>query len=206
MGNKENFFDVDLNLDLDLNLGISNENKNLYVSTKSTNPKCIKYENAEKLAKLIDLRNQSRYECLIKGNFIYGDFIEAFFVENNIYTEELTISTLSFGAENIDSLFNLVDGGFVDKIRILSSVYFYANEKKKGGLIDYLYSKFSKEQLQCAYADVHTKCVLFKTEGGKHIVMSGSANLRSSGCIEQFSIENNKEVFDFYKDYHDTFF
>ena len=69
-------------------------------------------------------------------------------------------------------------------IRILSSVYFYANERKKGGLIDYLYSKFTKEQLECVFADVHTKCVLFKTEGGKHIVMSGSANLRSSNCIE----------------------
>lgn len=202
---KEDFWEIG---DLDLNIEFDglDENKNLIVSTKSVSPKCIKYENAELLAKKIDLVNQTRYDCIIKGNFVYGDFIEAFFVENDIYAEELTISTLSFGYENVDSLKNLIEGGYVGRLRMLSSVYFYANERKKGGIVDYLFEQIGKDRLECAFADVHKKCVLFKTLGGKPIVITGSANLRSSGCIEQFVIEKNQEAFDFYNSYHDEFF
>lgn len=199
----ENFWDIDI-VGLDFDFG--DDDKNIIVSTKQVPAKMIKYENAVKLAKKIDLSAKSRYECIIKGNFIFGDFIEAFFVENDIYTDELTISTLSFGVENVDSLLNLIGGGYVGRLRILSSVYFYANERKKGGIVDYLFNAMPKDRLQCAFADVHTKMVTFKTEDEKHIVMTGSANLRSSGCIEQFAIEDNKETFEFFDSYHNEFF
>ena len=44
--------------------------------------------------------------------------------ENDYYTDELTISTLSFGVDNVDSLLNLINGGYVGKLRILASVFF----------------------------------------------------------------------------------
>lgn len=119
--------------------------------------------------------------------------------------QQLTISTLSFGVDNVDSLLNLINGGYVGKLRILSSVYFYANERKKGGICDYLFKVMPQNRLECAFADVHTKMVTFKTED-KHCVITGSANLRSSGCVEQFSIEDNKTAFDFFDEYHNEFF
>lgn len=54
--------------------------------------------------------------------------------------------------------------------------------------------------------DVHTKIITFETDGGKKIVISGSANLRSSGCTENFIIEKNPQAFDFYNEYHNDFF
>lgn len=47
-------------------------------------------------------------------------------------------------------------------------------------------------------AGIHTKTVHFETLGGRKIVMHGSANLRSSGNIEQFTMEENPELYDFY--------
>lgn len=199
----ENFWDIDIDFG---NLDFGDDEKKLIVSTKSVPSRLIKYENAVKLAKQTDLRKMPRYECIVKGDFIYGDYIEALFVENDIYTEELTISTLSLGYENVDSINNLIQGGYVGNVRLLASVYFYANERKKGGVIDYLFKTIEKGKIQCAFADVHTKVVTFKTEGGRHITIKGSANLRSSGCTENFTIEDNKEIFDFFDSYHNDIF
>ena len=44
---------------------------------------------------------------------------------------------------------------------------------------------------------------MIETLGGKYIVIHGSANLRSSSNIEQFVIEENKELFDFWYSYHE---
>ena len=46
--------------------------------------------------------------------------------------------------------------------------------------------------------DIHTKTCQFKTLGRRYVVIHGSANLRSSGNIEQFTIECNKELYEFY--------
>lgn len=193
--------------DIDLgDLNFADDEKNLVVSTRSVPTRCVKYENAVKLAKKMDFSKNNRYEAIVRGDFIFGDFIEAFFVENNIYTECLTISTLSFGAENIASLHNLIEGDYVGRLRILASCYFYANERKKGGMIEHLYGLIDNTRLECVFADVHTKAVTFKTEGGKHIVINGSANLRSSGCTECFSVEDNEDIFDMYESYYDDIF
>lgn len=197
----EDFWNIEIG-DIDFD----DDEKKLIVSQKSVPTRCIKYKNAEKLAKETDLDKNKRYECIIKGDFIYGDFIEAFFVENDIYTDELTISTLSLGYENIDSINNLIRGGYVGKVRLLASVYFFANERKQGGIVDYLFKTIEKDRLQCAFADVHTKIVTFKTDDGKFVTIKGSANLRSSGCTENFTIEDDEKLFNFYDSYHNDIF
>lgn len=50
-------------------------------------------------------------------------------------------------------------------------------------------------------ANVHTKTAQFETLGGKKIIAHGSANLRSSGSIEQFTIEESPELYDFYDEF-----
>ena len=55
---------------------------------------------------------------------------------------------------------------------------------------------------QLAVADIHTKIVLFETVDGQKVVIHGSANLRSSGNIEQFTVEDNSDLFHFYDNYH----
>ncbi len=161
----------------------------------------VKYEYAEDLAKAVDLVAHPRYDVLCAGSFVFGDFIEAFVTHNNALIEEMTITTLSLNQNNVDSLRNLIEWGYLKKLTLIVSAYFYANEHRQ--LIPYIYRELDVEacDFQLAAAGVHTKTVTMLTGGGKKIVMTGSANLRSSANVEQFSIELNADAYDFYHDF-----
>lgn len=192
-------------IDLDLNLGtIKFDNRYQKAKVIQSLPDgMIKYSNAKKLANKINLDKNDRYNCIVAGNFIFGDFIEAFIVENNIKCLNVTISTLSLDQNNVDSLHNLIEGEFIEELNLVVSDYFYAHER--GQLIPYIYRELDIDnKFQLAVAGSHTKICLIKSLGGKHIVIQGSANLRSSSNIEQFTIEENKELYDFYLEYHEA--
>ena len=194
----------DFNIDFDVNIG------NDDINSRHTKPKSysgiktknVKYNNALKLAKDTRIEANEKINCLVSGNFVFGDFIEAYFVEHQIHTERLVLSTLSMSQNNIDSLKTLMLKGYINQLDIVISRYFYGLEKWK--LIPYLYKELDFDnRFQLAVASVHTKVVLAKTLGSKHLVITGSANLRSSMNIETFTIEDDKETYDFHLDYHD---
>lgn len=176
---------------------------NRYIKAKKIKEipyKKLKYELAVDLVKAIDFKSLDRVFCIVSGRFIFSDFIEAFIVENNINCEEMIISTLSYSQDNIDSLKNLIEGDFVQKLDLIVSDYFYSHERNK--LIKEAYKSLDVDnKFQLAVAGTHCKTYQFKTEGGKHIVIHGSVNLRSSSNIENFVIEDNKELYDFNKEY-----
>ena len=157
----------------------------------------VMYDNACRLAEDLPWEKGIRYDVIVSGNFIFGDFIEAFIVKNNAKVPRMTISTLSLSQDNVDSLVNLIVGGYVDELNLIVSAYFYSHER--GSLIPYIYQELDRDnRFQLAVAGIHTKTCHFETAGGKRIVIHGSANLRSSGNIEQFTIEENGELYGFY--------
>lgn len=199
-------FNLDFNFDftafsnIEIDLNVEFETK--YIKppqTKKLTYKKLKYSKAEKLAKELNFKELDRAFVIINGSFIFGDFIEAFILENQINVLEMTISTLSYSKDNIDSLKNLFDADYIQKLNIIVSDYFFSHEKNK--LIKYTYEQFENNNFQLATAGTHCKICQFKTEGNKHIVIHGSVNLRSSGNIEQFVIEDNKELYDFNQEY-----
>lgn len=159
----------------------------------------VLYDNAIKLAKEIHIDKGSRYDCIVSGSFIFGDFIEAFMTHNNAKAVSMTITTLSLSQDNIDSLHTLLTHGYIEQLNIIVSDYFYSHERH--ALIPYMYRELDIDnRFQLAVAFVHTKTVHFETLGGKKIVIHGSANLRTSGNCEQFTIEENPELHDFYEE------
>ena len=109
----------------------------------------------------------------------------------------MDITTLSLGQENIDSLHTLLDKGYVDSLNLIVSAYFYAHEAHR--LIPYIYGRLDIDnRFQLAVAGTHMKTCLIETLGGKKVIIHGSANLRSSANIEQFTIEENPELYMFY--------
>lgn len=156
----------------------------------------ILYKNAIKAVKDIKLSENSF--MFLDGSFVFGDFIEAFFVNKNLHTKELTISTLSLSENNIYSLRNLLEGGYVDKLNIIVSDYFYSHERQKA-------IKLMKSELKntnIVVARIHTKIVIFKTDEGDNLVFEGSANLRSSGNLEQITVLKDKKVYNFIYNIH----
>ena len=163
---------------------------------KEISERRLKYKYAEDLAREIEITEDARYFVMLNGSFIFGDFIEALLVEKNYHVKNLYISTLSLSQNNVDSLRNLIVGNYVDNLNLLVSAYFYSHERKS--LVEYMYEKCDIDnKFQLSVARVHTKIVLIETHCGKKIVMHGSANLRTSGNMEQMCIEMNPELYDF---------
>jgi len=164
--------------------------------------KPVKYRNALNLAKQIgDIKPDDRYFCLLDGNFIQGDFIEAWIIHNQWNVTEMTISTLSLSENNVDSLGNLFYGDYLQKLNIIVSEYFFAHERHN--LVPYMYKELDQNNaFQLAVARVHTKICLIKTECGKEILIHGSANLRTSKNVEQIMIECDPELYEFNNSWH----
>jgi len=159
----------------------------------------IMYDNAQKLARELTLDKGMRANVVVAGSFIFGDFIEAFLMHNNAKAIKMTISTLSLSQENIDSLRTLLEYGYIEELNMIISVYFFSHERH--GLIPYMYDQLDIDnRFQLSVCSTHMKTVHFETLGGKKIVMHGSANLRSSANLEQFTIEENPNLYEFYED------
>jgi ABC-type Fe3+-citrate transport system substrate-binding protein len=112
----------------------------------------------------------------------------------------MTISTLSLSENNIDSLGNLFYGDYLQKLNIIVSTYFFSHERSN--LIPYMYRELDKDnRFQLAVARVHTKIYLLRTECGRKIVVHGSANLRTSGNVEQIVFECSEDLYNFNYDW-----
>lgn len=160
----------------------------------------IVYDNAVRMAKELRLEKGQRFDAFVSGNFIFGDFIEAYLTEHEAHTEEMTITTLSLSENNVDSLRGLMDCGYIGNLNIITNPYFWAHERYR--LIPYTYKQLDIDnRFQLAVAGIHTKTCHFQTLGGRKIVMHGSANLRSSGNIEQFTMEENPDLYEFYDEH-----
>ncbi|MDR1022886.1 MAG: hypothetical protein LBL94_06420 [Prevotellaceae bacterium] len=162
-------------------------------------PQYILYENADRLARELTVNKGERADVFVSGSFIFGDFIEAYIVQRNAKVKRMTITTLSLSQENVDSLHNLLAGGFVDELNLIVSAWFYAYQRDG---VKYIYEKLDIDnKFQLAIASIHSKIITFETLGGRKIIIHGSANLKSNNCVEQFTIEENAELYDFYNEY-----
>ena len=98
---------------------------------------------------------------------------------------------------NVYNLRNLIDGGYVGKINLIVSDYFFSNEKWK------LIKLIEKEvkNIKIFSVRTHTKITIFEVDG-KKISITGSANMRTNGNYEQISIDVSSDIYDFYYDTH----
>ena len=204
------FGDVGLELkDLNLSFFDVNAKQKYSEETRYLKPKVyIKpkgfyaYENAQRLAKDLRLDFGERADVVVNGSFIFGDFIEAYLLAQKAVCPRMVVSTLSLSENNVDSFHNLMQKGWIEKLDLVISHYFYSHERYK--LIPYVYQQLDiADRFQMAVAFVHTKVICFETRGGRKIVIHGSANLRSSGNVEAFTIEENPELYDFYTGIYD---
>lgn len=161
------------------------------------------FQYARDLASQISLEKNTRTTCIVPGNFIFGDLPEALVMYRGIDLKTIYCSTLSLSENNVDSFKNLLLFRNVEKINLMLSGYFYSHYKTD--LIPYLYEELDIDnKLQVAFTNTHMKILLMETHKGNHYVLTGSANLRSASCLEQFDFEENEELFNFYREAFDN--
>jgi hypothetical protein len=191
--------DFNINIDFDLDLDLSLEKRYKILKPNNGKIKKVNYKHAKTFAKEILIEEDSRYYCFIDGSFIMGDFIEAYLTTHK-KRAKITLSTLSLSLENVDSFANLIKAGYIAELNIIISDYFYSHERNN--IIRYMYEVLDiKDSFQLAVCRTHTKITLIEFDD-KKVVISGSANLRSSDNLEQITIEENKELFDFNNTIH----
>jgi hypothetical protein len=137
--------------------------------------------------------------ALLSGNFIFGDFLEALAVENGVRFKRLTLSTLAISDENVISLENMMETGFLERLEIVVSSYFWAHNRAN---VSFLYEHLCDTHgAKIAVAGIHTKIALIETEKTK-ILVHGSANMRSSRTLETVTVEQDDALFDFHDAWH----
>ena len=169
----------------------------------------VEYEHAADFVEHMDLSEGHREFAFVSGNFIFGDMLEAMADTGKAVPKSMTIQTLSMSEENIDSLRNIVDMcPELERLRIILSVYFWGHERRPGQLVPYLYEQLDVDGLDfdCAFASIHTKIVTIETAAGHHIVIDGSANLRSSRNIEQLRVECDSGLYEYIESFADRVF
>lgn len=201
-----NFEEIKTDFNIDIGFGDISIESRIHKPRyhKPIKEKYVLYEKAVDMVKDLGLiKKDERAHCLLSGSFIFGDFLEAYIVENNIHVKKMMVSTLSMSQENADSLANLLNGDYVDNLDLLVSSYFWSHERWK--LIPYIFDKLDIDnKFQLAVSANHCKIILIETHDNDKLVIHGSSNLRSSNCIEQICIENNDGLFDFHNGFFNT--
>lgn len=195
--------DLDFNID-DFNYIGEDEVKKRYIKPKLKKLSCkVNYLKAEELAKKVNLYPNEEQHFIVQGDFIAGDFIEALLKVKNVTCNEMYISTLSLSQNNIDSLKLLINGNYIKDLTIMISNYFYSHEKNN--LVKYMLKELDvNNNFDLLVCRNHTKIILLQISN-IYIVISGSSNLRSSNCLEQLIIQENKELYDFYKQFFNDY-
>lgn len=161
----------------------------------------IKHENAKKLAAEIKPTPNFRYDVLVSGSFIFGDFIHAFMTAHHLQAKRCIISTLGMNEANVDALAALLRANYILDLELFVSVNFFS--LKRHDIVPYIYRTLDAEEFrgrfQLSVSHIHTKTFQIETTEGRKMIMQGSANLCSSANIEQFIFEENPEVYDFYE-------
>lgn len=118
--------------------------------------------------------------------------------------EELTASTLRIGEKQFQYLETLAKSKKLGKVRFFTS-NMQANLDTKNAKYNYL-SRFEnackKYNWNVFVVNNHSKIILMSTKSG-HYVLETSSNLNENPKIEQYSFENNKELYDFYYGFFD---
>lgn len=200
---EDNDFDLLNDIDGDIDSDIETNSKYLKPKKqKILNSKNIKFLNAQELVKKIDLQKEEGIFAIVDGSFVFGDFILAFLHYHNIKAERIDISTLSLNMHNIVGIETFMKKGYIQNINLLLGYYFFAHERQK--LVKEIYKSFDFEnRFQLAVCRNHMKSVTILTDKGNKIVMHGSANLRSSDNLEQFSLSFDSGTYDFITDFND---
>ena len=175
------------------------------LKSRPIHPRLVIYEYAQQLAADLGPLAEpgDRAHAVVSGQFIFGEFIEAWIKANNWLIPDLYLATLSLSGDNIDSIANLLHGDYVQRVHLTVSDYWYAHERGRNGLVPYAHKELDigaegEDRLQLSVTGSHAKVTLMAPAEGGHYVLHGSANLRSSASIEQFALENDADLYQFH--------
>lgn len=115
--------------------------------------------------------------------------------------DKLYISTLRVGKKELRALVEAAEEGMIKKVKILCGSIMKKDSVvgKSYGYWDELSKTCKNQKWGLKIANNHSKVVLMQC-GKDYYVIETSSNFNENPKMEQFSICNDKKLFDFYKD------
>jgi hypothetical protein len=114
--------------------------------------------------------------------------------------DELYIAIYRINEPTVDSIIDLIDNGRIKKAVFIISNYFNQTKKPERWALKLREYSSIKPNVSHRYVHNHAKVAAIKA-GDDYYVFEGSGNMSDNARIEQYVYENNKEVFDFHKDW-----
>jgi len=162
----------------------------------------LKAKHAKDLGVIPSKKEQIR--CITQGCFNMYSILVAISQMFEDPVEELYLSTFSIKGNVIVGLFQMLEAGIVQKMRLIIAATMVNRTPKRIQQIRELSAMFrDKYDVQTKLTENHSKIMLIKS-GENFYCLEGSGNLSDNAQIEQYSISNSEEVYNFHKKWMDS--
>lgn len=135
------------------------------------------------------------------GNFDYWNIVVRLIELHQLKGATFYGATWTMNDANVKSLLSLIDDGTIQHANILVGLYFLHREPVVAAS---LREGFEGRAQNFKAAENHAKVVLL-SNGQDYLVFEGSANFTANPRIEQFVLNNNRELYEFHKTWLDGY-
>ena len=139
--------------------------------------------------------------AIMKGNYSYADLIPAVLkLSAPARLDYLAATTLGFSQKAVLQLIDLIDSGNVRTLDFLCADFF---AKADPEICQFARKELARRGSRFAAARCHAKIILMGLDDGTRYVSESSANIRACRSIEQFTLTNDPELYEFHREWID---
>lgn len=115
--------------------------------------------------------------------------------------EELYLAIYRINQPTVKELINLMDAKKIKCGRYVISNFFNQTKKPEKWALKLRDYCENSDRFEHIYTHNHAKVLACRTEDGNHYVFEGSGNMSDNARIEQYRYENNKQSYEFHRDW-----
>jgi hypothetical protein len=153
------------------------------------------FQVIEKIKELKLPKSKEQLRLITKRSFNSVSFLK--FIADQEKVIELVCCIYSINHEAAIIIDELIKTGRIEKATLLISNLRNKAHREKEQLTKDLF--IGNPKIKLIYASSHSKIISFKTENQNYYTIEGSGNLSFNSRIEQYVIDNDRELFEFTK-------
>lgn len=147
----------------------------------------------EKISEIGLPRKEEQFRLLTKRSFNSVEFLQ--FIAEKEVVEKVNLAVYSINFAAAIEILRLINEGRIKKMSVMMSNLRNKGHREKEQIIK---TKFTdNKQIELFYCCSHAKVMTTKTANDNYYCIEGSGNLTNSSRVEQYVIDNSKEIFDF---------
>lgn len=196
-------------MDFDINLDLSFRDNNQTISEKKIKDKAIKrilknneihYKKAKALSDLCYQPQKNEQWRIITEKQFNAYALILHLLENNTI-EEMYLAIYRINQPTVNSLIDFIEAGQIKKATFVISNFFNQTKRPEKWAIKLKQFADTKNNVEHIYTHNHAKVLAVKTYNDDYFIFEGSGNMSDNARIEQYVYENNKQSFDFHKNW-----